>query len=122
MSLIIFFLSWIKLWFFVAVKNTFIPIFAKSIDNSRPKPPVEPVIKQFFPSVISLGGKKLAVKFYLDTMSNRFEIGGKYVTINISKKHYNSLKKLTEKIMVKKMRKKRKLGNWNILIHTGKKK
>ena len=26
------------------------------------------------------------------------------------------------KIMVKKMRKKRKLGNWNILIHTGKKK
>ena len=63
------------------------------------------MIKQFSSSVISLGGKKLPVKFYLDTMSNRFEIGGKYVTINISKKHYNSLKKLTEKIMVKKIQK-----------------
>ena len=63
------------------------------------------MIKQFSSSVISLGGKKLPVKFYLDTMSNRFEIGGKYVTINISKKRYNSLKKLTEKIMVKKIQK-----------------
>ena len=63
------------------------------------------MIKQFSSSVISLGGKKLPVKFYLDTMSNRFEIGGKYVTINISKKRYNSLKKLTEKIIVKKIQK-----------------
>ena len=63
------------------------------------------MIKQFSSSVISLGGKKLPVKFYLDTMSNRFEIGGKYVTINISKKRYNSLKKLAEKIMVKKIQK-----------------
>ena len=63
------------------------------------------MIKQFSSSVISLGGKKLPVKFYLDTMSNKFEIGGKHVTINISKKHYNSLKKLTEKIMVKKIQK-----------------
>ena len=63
------------------------------------------MIKQFSSSVISLGGKKLPVKFYLDMMSNRFEIGGKYVTINISKKRYNSLKKLTEKIMVKKIQK-----------------
>ena len=59
------------------------------------------MVKQFSPSVISLGGKKLPVKFYLDTMTNKFEIGGKYVTINIPKKRYNSLKKLTEKIMVK---------------------
>jgi len=63
------------------------------------------MIKQFSSSVISLGGKKLSAKFYLDTMSNRFEIGGKYITINISKKHYNSLKKLTEKIIVKKIQK-----------------
>ena len=63
------------------------------------------MIKQFSSSVISLGGKKLSAKFYLDTMSNRFEIGGKYITINISKKRYNSLKKLTEKIIVKKIQK-----------------
>ena len=52
------------------------------------------MIKQFSQHVISLGGKKLSAKFYLDTISNRFEIGGKYLTINLSKKGYNSLKKI----------------------------
>ena len=63
------------------------------------------IIKQFSQSVISLGGKKLSTKFYLDVISNRFEIGGKNFTINLSKKHYNSLKKLSEKIMIKKIQK-----------------
>jgi len=62
------------------------------------------MIKQFSQSVISLGGKKLSAKFYLDMISNRFEIGGKYFTIKFSKKHYNSLKKLSEKIMIKKIK------------------
>jgi len=63
------------------------------------------IIKQFSQSVISLGGKKLSTKFYLDVISNRFEIGGKNFTINLSKKRYNSLKKLSEKIMIKKIQK-----------------
>ena len=63
------------------------------------------MIKQFSQSVISLGGKKLSPKFYLDMISNRFEIGGKYFTIKLSKKRYNSLKKLSEKIMIKKIQK-----------------
>jgi hypothetical protein len=63
------------------------------------------IIKQFSQSVISLGGKKLSTKFYLDVISNRFEIGGKFFTINLSKKRYNSLKKLSEKIMIKKIQK-----------------
>ena len=63
------------------------------------------IIKQFSQSVISLGGKKLSTKFYLDMISNRFEIGGKNFTINLSKKRYNSLKKLSEKIMIKKIQK-----------------
>ena len=63
------------------------------------------MIKQFSPSVISLGGKKLPAKFYLDMISNRFEIGGKYITVNLSKKRYNSLKKFSEKIMIKKIQK-----------------
>ena len=61
------------------------------------------MIKQFSQHVISLGGKKLSAKFYLDTISNRFEIGGKYLTIKLSKKRYNSLKKISEKIMIKKI-------------------
>ena len=63
------------------------------------------MIKQFSQSVISLGGKKLSDKFYLDVISNRFEIGGNHFTLNISKKRYDSLKKLSEKIMVKKIQK-----------------
>ena len=63
------------------------------------------IIKQFSQSVISLGGKKLSTKFYLDMISNRFEIGGKNFTINLSKKRYNSLKKLSEKIMIRKIQK-----------------
>ena len=63
------------------------------------------MIKQFSQSVIPLGGKKLSTKFYLDMISNRFEIGGKNFTIKLSKKHYNSLKKLSEKIMIKKIQK-----------------
>ena len=63
------------------------------------------IIKQFSQSVISLGGKKLSTKFYLDVISNRFEIGGKNFTINLSKKRYNSLKKLSEKIMIRKIQK-----------------
>ena len=63
------------------------------------------IIKQFSQSVISLGGKKLSTRFYLDMISNRFEIGGKNFTINLSKKRYNSLKKLSEKIMIKKIQK-----------------
>ena len=63
------------------------------------------MIKQFSQHVISLGGKKLSAKFYLDVISNRFEIGGKYVTVNLSKKRYNSLKKFSEKIMIKKIQK-----------------
>ena len=55
--------------------------------------------KQFSKSVISLGGKKLSPKFYLDMIGNRFEIGKKNFTIRLSKKRYNSLKKLSEKIM-----------------------
>ena len=61
------------------------------------------MIKQFSQHVISLGGKKLSAKFYLDTISNRFEIGGKYLTIKLSKKRYNSLKKISEKIMIRKI-------------------
>ena len=61
------------------------------------------MIKQFSQHVISLGGKKLTAKFYLDTISNRFEIGGKYLTIKLSKKRYNSLKKISEKIMIRKI-------------------
>ncbi len=63
------------------------------------------IIKQFSQSVISLGGKKLSTRFYLDMISNRFEIGGKNFTINLSKKRYNSLKKLSEKIMIRKIQK-----------------
>jgi len=55
--------------------------------------------KQFSKSVISLGGKKLSPKFYLDMIGSRFEIGKKNFTIRLSKKRYNSLKKLSEKIM-----------------------
>ena len=61
------------------------------------------IIKQFSQSVISLGGKKLSTRFYLDMISNRFEIGGKNFTINLSKKRYNSLKKISEKIMIRKI-------------------
>ena len=63
------------------------------------------MIKQFSQSAISLGGKKILTQFYLDVVGNRFEIGGKNFTIKLSKKHFNSLKKLTEKIIVKKIQK-----------------
>ena len=56
------------------------------------------MIKQFSQSTISLGGKKILTQFYLDVVGNRFEIGGKNFTIKLSKKRFNSLKKLTEKI------------------------
>ena len=63
------------------------------------------MIKQFSQSTISLGGKKILTQFYLDVVGNRFEIGGKNFTIKLSKKRFNSLKKLTEKILLKKIQK-----------------
>ena len=63
------------------------------------------MIKQFSQSVTSLGGKKTSTKFYLDMVSNRFEVGGKNFTVKLSKKHYNSLKKLSEKLVIKKIQK-----------------
>ena len=59
------------------------------------------MIKQFSQSIISLKGKKppMYTNLSLDVFSNRFAIGGKDFTIKLSKKRYNSLKKLSEKIM-----------------------
>ena len=59
------------------------------------------MIKQFSQSIISLKGKKppMYTNLSLDIFSNRFAIGGKDFTIKLSKKRYNSLKKLSEKIM-----------------------
>ena len=58
------------------------------------------MVKQFSKSIISLGGKKSPTQSFLDILSYRFEIGGKYFTIKLSKKLYNSLKKLSEKVFV----------------------
>ena len=58
------------------------------------------MVKQFSKSIISLGGKKSPTQPFLDILSYRFKIGGKYFTIKLSKKLYNSLKKLSEKVFV----------------------
>lgn len=54
------------------------------------------MIKPLSKYVISLGGKKYSTQFYLDSISNRFKIGGRSFTIRLSQKRYNSLKKLSE--------------------------
>jgi len=74
------------------------------------------MIQQFSKSIILLDGKKPSTKFSLDVLSNRFEIGGKDFTINLSKKRFNSVKKLSEKIMGSKKTQKIDVSKKTILL------